>query len=608
MNAQNTRDEGRRVVRIGGASGFWGDSTLATPQLLEVAGLDYLVYDYLAETTMAILARARAKNPALGYATDFVTDVLQTHLARILRQGVRVIANAGGLNPLACRDAIAALAAQQGLDVRVAVVTGDSLLDAWQAGTLSSVRRADDDAPLPDGLLSMSAYVGARGIADALAAGAQIVVTGRTVDSACVLGALAHEFGWSWQDWDRLAAGTVAGHIIECGAQATGGLFTDWQRVPGWDNIGYPVLEIEHDGRFVLTKPSGTGGLIDRLAVAEQLLYEVGDPAAYRMADVTCDIRDVRIEQLDAGRVRVSGARGRAPGRDYKGNVTWQDGWQIQLMMAIRGRDARARAQRTAEALLARTRRMLAQAGLPDYSATQVELLGCESHYGPHAQTFDTREVVLRIAARHPCAAGLKFLQRECASVGTSMAAGTRSTFGGRSDIQPLIRVCSFFIDRNEVPLTLVEAGATHPVVGLVADVEADVAADKPGATTAPPADDAPRPSGPARRGRLVEIAVARSGDKGDDENIGVIARRPEYLPWLRAGLTARVIKDYFAHLVSGTVERHEVPGIDALNFVLTHALGGGGVSSLRSDPLGKSYAQMLLDLELDVPLAAGAA
>lgn len=602
MNGQPARDAGRRVVRIGGASGFWGDSTLATPQLLDVPDLDYLVYDYLAETTMAILSRARAKNPALGYATDFVTEVLQTHLARIVGQGVRVIANAGGLNPLACRDAIVAMAAQQGIEVRVAVVTGDSLLDAWQSGALASVRRAEGDVPLPEGLLSMNAYVGARGIADALAAGAQIVVTGRTVDSACVLGALAHEFGWSWQDWDRLAAGTVAGHIIECGAQATGGLFTDWERVPDWDNIGYPVLAIEHDGSFVLSKPAGTGGLIDRLAVAEQLLYEVGDPAAYRMADVTCDVRDVCIEQLDAGRVRVSGARGRAPGRDYKGNVTWQDGWQIQLMMAIRGRDARARAQRTADALLARTRRMLAQAGLPDYSATHVELLGCESHYGPHAQQFDTREVVLRIAARHPLAAGLRFLQRECASAGTSMAAGTRSTFGGRSDIQPLIRVCSFFIDRDEVPLTLVDAEATHPVAGAVVDASADNAT----VAAARQADDATRPDGPSRRGRLVEIAVARSGDKGDDENIGVIARRPDYLPWLRAGLTARVVKDYFAHLVSGTVERYEVPGIDALNFLLTHALGGGGVSSLRSDPLGKSYAQMLLDIELDVPLAAG--
>ncbi|MDR2991201.1 MAG: DUF1446 domain-containing protein [Burkholderiaceae bacterium] len=606
--ANGRSHRGHATVRIGGACGFWGDSMIATPQLLDVPRLDYLVYDYLAETTMSILARAQAKNPALGYATDFVNDVLQPHLARILAQGVRVIANAGGLNPLACRDAIAAIAQQQNLNVRIAVVTGDSLLPAWQAGKLTSVHSIggmdgiNGNPVLPESLLSMSAYVGARGIADALDAGAQIVITGRTVDSACVLGALAHEFGWAWNDWDRLAAGTVAGHIIECGAQATGGLFTDWQRVPDWENIGYPVLDVEHDGSFILTKPAGTGGLIDRLAAAEQLLYEIGDPACYRMADVICDVRAVRIEPIDAQHVRVSGARGRAPERDYKGNVTWQDGWQIQLMMAIRGIDAPAKARRTADALLARTRQMLHRAGLPDYSATQIELLGCENLYGPHARALDTREVVLRIAARHPQAAGLKFLQRECASAGTSMAAGTRSTFGGRADIQALIRVRPFLIDRAEVPLALVYEGLTHPVETNI-PIEAMQAASVASPSAAPAsalADE--KPAGRTRRGRLVQIAVARSGDKGDDENIGVIARRPEYLPWLRHALTPEVVHAYFAHLVQGQVTRYEVPGIGALNFVLTRALGGGGVSSLRSDPLGKSYAQMLLDMELDLP------
>ncbi|MCY1265094.1 Acyclic terpene utilization family protein AtuA [compost metagenome] len=585
-------------VRIGGASGFWGDSAIATPQLLEVPGLDYLVYDYLAETTMAILARAQTRDPALGYATDFVSAVIEPHLATLLERKVRLIANAGGLNPLACRDAVLRVAERQGLAPRVAVVSGDDLLPAWSAGAIHSLQRLDGEAALPAQLLSMSAYIGARGIADALASGADIVITGRVVDSAVVCGALVHEFGWSWRDWDRLAGATLAGHLIECGAQATGGLFTDWERVEGWDNIGYPLIDCAEDGSCVLGKPDGTGGLIDPLAVSEQLLYEVGDPSRYLMPDVTCDLTAVQARRHGPQAVRISGAKGLPPTDRYKGNATWQDGYQFQQLMAIRGIDAPAKARRTAEALLARTRRMLQAAGHADYSATRVELLGCESLYGAHARRLPTREVVLRIAVRHAEAKALRFLQKECSSAGTSMAAGTRSTFSGRADIQSLIRVLPFTLDKSEVQLTL------HRADGECVAVEAALGSDgEPEPTRQQPAPvravDEPgeRISVP-----LLRVAVARSGDKGDDENIAVIARRPEWLACLREQLTAEVVGEWFAHLVQGEVERFDVPGLHAMNFLLHNALDGGGVSSLRSDPLGKSFAQMLLDLPVRVP------
>ncbi|WP_420991550.1 acyclic terpene utilization AtuA family protein [Cupriavidus sp. 30B13] len=586
-----------RTVRIGGASGFWGDSAIATPQLLAVPGLQYLVYDYLAETTMSILARARAKDPALGYATDFVQAAMAPHLGQILARGIRVIANAGGLNPQACRAALLAAAAKQGLAPRVAVVSGDDVLarfDGWRAGGLTDLYSG---AAPPAELLSANAYTGAQGIARALAMGADIVIAGRCVDSAVVVGALAHEFGWQWHEWDRLAAGTLAGHVIECGAQATGGLFTDWRRVPDWDRIGYPVIDCAADGSFVLSKPDGTGGLVDPAAVAEQVLYEVGDPASYLMPDVTCDFRMVRTAQVAPGRVRVHGARGRAPGAHYKANGTWQDGYQLSLMMAIRGIDAPAKARRTAEALLARTRAMLAANGLPDYTDTVVELLGCESQYGPHARALPTREVVLRIGARHAQARALRFLQRECSSAGTSMAAGTRSSFAGRVDIQPVVKVFSFLVPKSEVPMR-VELDGSAETLSCAA-----IVGDLPAAEALPPAAHVPAiPAGPRVTVPLVALAYARSGDKGDDENIGVIAREPAFLPLLREQLTPAAVRAYFAHLVEGEVERFEVPGLHALNFLLHRALGGGGVASLRSDPLGKSYAQMLLDFPLTVP------
>lgn len=587
-----------KTVRIGGASGFWGDSATATPQLLAAPGLDYLVYDYLAETTMSILARARAKKPELGYATDFVQAAMLPHLKEILAKGVRVVANAGGLNPMACRDALLAGAAAQGLEPRIAVVTGDDVSGLMDALAAEGLRDFGTGAPPPAALMSANAYVGARTIATALEWGADIVIAGRCADSAVVVGVLAHEFGWHWDDWDRLAAGTLAGHVIECGAQATGGLFTDWAEVPGWENMGYPLIDCAADGSFIVSKPEGTGGLVHPGAVAEQVLYEVGDPANYLMPDVTCDFRSVHVAALDGGRVRVSGARGRPPTATYKANGTWHDGFQIAVMMAIRGIDAPAKARKTADALLDRTRALLAARGLGDYSETMVELLGCEALYGPNAQALPTREVVLRIAARHPEARGLAFLQRECASAGTSMGPGTRSSFSGRVDIQPVVRVFSFLVPKARVPLTveLGERRETQLDQGAVIMAPAQPLAS-------PPASPAPT-VGPWAEVPLVRLAWARSGDKGDDENIGVIARDPRFLCLLHDQLPAERVRQWFAHLVEGEVERFDVPGLHAVNFVLHRALGGGGVSSLRSDPLGKSYAQMLLDIPMRVPAA----
>jgi hypothetical protein len=572
---------------------------MATPQLLQVPGLQYLVYDYLAETTMAILARARAKDPALGYATDFVQAVMAPHLKAIHKRGIKAIANAGGLNPEGCRDALLKVAQAQGIDLSVAVVTGDDLMPQMST-LLTQGLQSSADAPLPERPLSANAYVGARGIAQALAAGADVVITGRCVDSAVVLGALVHEFGWSWEDWDRLSAGTLAGHLIECGAQATGGLFTDWQDVPDWANIGYPVIDVAQDGSLELSKPEGTGGLIHPGAVAEQILYEVGDPAQYLMPDVCCDWREVKAERTGMGTVQVSGARGLPAPTHYKANATWQDGYQLQLMMAIRGIDAPLKAERTAHALLERSRVLMAQQGFGDYSDTCVELLGGESHYGPHAQAHTAREVVLRIAVRHAQAKALAVLQRECASSGTSMGPGTRSSFSGRADIQPVIKLCSFRVPKALVRLQMQLGGDVQDA----SDLALPQTASAPSATSPVPAPCKPMPAmdEPLQDCRLIDLAWARCGDKGDDENIGVIARHANAWAWLRTQLQADQVQAYFSHLVLGPVLRYEVPGLQALNFHLQQALGGGGVCSLRSDPLGKSFAQMLLDMPLRVP------
>jgi hypothetical protein len=594
MNSSSNNNE--RVVRIGGASGFWGDSSVGAPQLVGSGQIDYLVFDYLAELTMSILAGARLKKPELGYATDFVSVAMKAVLKDVVKQGIRVVSNAGGVNPQGCADALAALAAEQGVALKIAVVSGDDVSPLLPQLRQSQppVRELQSGAALPERVLTANAYLGARPIQAALDAGAQVVITGRCVDSAVTLGVLMHEFKWQPGDFDLLAAGSLTGHIIECGCQATGGLHTDWDTVPDWPNIGYPIVECSADGSFIVTKPANTGGKLTPAVVGEQMLYEIGDPAAYLLPDVVADFTQVRIEQAGEHRVRVHGARGHAPTASYKVSATYVDGFKTAAQLTIVGFDAVAKAKRTGEAILARTGTLFSQYGFGPYSGTQLEVLGAESCYGPHAQALQTREAVLRLAVTHPRKEALELFAREVAPAGTSWAPGTTGAGGGRASVSPSIRQYAFLLDKS-----LVEA--TVAIDGERVDVprsEASAPAPIPSPARAPETHEAPL-APDAIEVPLIRLAWARSGDKGDTSNIGIIARHPALLPLLRDQLTEARVAEWLAHLVKGRVTRYEVPGIDAFNFVCEQALGGGGMASLRNDPLGKGMGQILLAMPL---------
>jgi hypothetical protein len=565
-------------------------------QLVGSGQIDYLVFDYLAELTMSILAGARLKKPELGYATDFVSVAMKAVLKDVVKQGIRVVSNAGGVNPQGCADALAALAAEQGVALKIAVVSGDDVspLLPQLRQAQPPVRELQSGAALPERVLTANAYLGARPIQAALDAGAQIVITGRCVDSAVTLGVLMHEFKWQPADFDLLAAGSLAGHIIECGCQATGGLHTDWDTVPDWPNIGYPIVECSADGSFVVTKPKGTGGKLTPAVVGEQMLYEIGDPAAYLLPDVVADFTQVRIEQAGEYRVRVHGARGHAPTASYKVSTTYVDGFKTAAQLTIVGFDAVAKAKRTGEAILARTGTLFSQYGFGPYSGTQLEVLGAESCYGPHAQALQTREAVLRLAVTHPRKEALELFAREVAPAGTSWAPGTTGAGGGRASVSPSIRQYAFLLDKSRVEATLAIDGERVDVPRS----EVSASAPIPSPVRAPETHEAPL-APDAIEVPLIRLAWARSGDKGDTSNIGVIARHPALLPLLREQLTEARVAEWLAHLVKGRVTRYEVPGIGAFNFVCEQALGGGGMASLRNDPLGKGMGQILLAVPL---------
>lgn len=601
MTIMNTHSNNpARPLRIGGASAFWGDSAIGVEQLVSTGSVDVLVFDYLAELTLSLLARARVKDPEAGYATDFVTD-LTPHLLQISKQRIKLLSNAGGMNPQACARALRQAGEAAGVQLRIVVVEGDDLSAQEEAIRASGVREMFSGAQLPTRMTSLNAYLGAQPIVAALREGADVVITGRCVDSALALAAAIHHFGWAADDYDRLASGSLVGHLLECTTQTTGGLYTDWLRIPMDREIGYPIAICEADGSFVLTKAPDTDGCVTPLVAAEQMLYEIADPARYMLPDVQCDFTGVTLVADGPDRVRFSGARGKAPTPSYKVSATWHDGYRLSATLTIVGDGAVTKAERVGETIIARARRLFAARGLGDFAETRIEVLGSEQpSYGANARATSSREVVLRVACRHESAAALALLSREFAPFGTAGSPGTTG-FSGRPKAQPVFRLFSFLWPKSSVPIVLLEEGRA-PVPCPPAPPSRDAQAAQAEDARPSPRAPAELPPGPLQRVPLFRLAVGRSGDKGNSVNIAIIAREPRYLPAIGAALTPQAVRHWFDHLVRGDVQRFDVPGVHAFNFVLQQALAGGGAASLRNDPLGKTFAQVLLAFEVDVP------
>jgi hypothetical protein len=422
-------------LRIANGAGFLGDSLTAPRRLVEAARVDYLTLEYLAELTMSILARAREKDASAGYATDFI-DVLASLTTELQKQPqLKIVTNAGGMNPQSCAREAANVLTKAGLsDVRIGVVSGDDLLPQ-----LPSMRAADQlldmDGKLctqwPDSpFVSANAYLGARPFVEALAAGARIVITGRVADASLTVGPAMHELGGDWNDWNRLAAFSVVGHLIECGAQVTGGYSTRWADFANLAAVGYPIAEIEADGSTVITKPDGSGGAVTRRTVIEQLTYEIGDPAHYLTPDVDVDFTTVTVEEVGRDRVLVRGAAGRPATDTYKLSAAYRDGFLAAGELLVYGEDAVGKAHACAEMILKR----VAAAGF-SLARTGVELLGVGSAAG-FTGAAGAREVVLRVAAHDANRAAVERFTKEFAPLITGGPAGLAGYASGRPTIR----------------------------------------------------------------------------------------------------------------------------------------------------------------------------
>jgi hypothetical protein len=443
-----------KKVRVANGQGFWGDSVDAPLELIGGGPVDYLGMDYLAEVTLSIMMRQKLKNPAAGYATDFI-DFVRRALPRLVEKNVRVVTNAGGLNPKACREKIFEVARALGVSgFKVGVVDGDDLLGRLPALVEAGhpLKNMDSGAPISQVLSSVTsanAYIGARPVAEALDGGALIVLCGRVTDTALALGPLVHEFGWAPDDWDRLAAGTICGHILECGAQCTGGNFTRWWEVPELWNVGYPIAEVEANGEFVVTKHPGTGGMVTVDTVSEQLVYEMGDPKAYLTPDVSADFTSIRLAQEGPDRVRVSGIRGASRTPFLKISASYLDGYKAAAQVTISGPRAVEKAELAADVVWKR----LARAGVTFADGDRVtELLGVSGVLpGVLAKPVDPPEVVLRFAVRDADRAKVDRFGKEIAPLVTAGPPGVTGFAGGRPKAQEVVAYWPALLAREEV-------------------------------------------------------------------------------------------------------------------------------------------------------------
>ena len=582
--------EPRRPIRVANCSGFYGDRLAAAREMIEGGPVDVLTGDYLAELTMLILWKARRKDPGAGYAVTFLTQMEQV-LGTCLDRGIKVVANAGGLNPAGLAERLSELAERLGLHPRVAWVEGDDLLPRLDEiqGAGHALANLDTGAALADsGLepISANAYLGGWGIAEALVADADVVICPRVTDASLVVGPAAWWHGWARDDWDALAGAVAAGHVIECGPQATGGNYPFLDELPRRGYPGFPVAEVAADGSAVITKHEGTGGVVSVGTVTAQLLYEIAEPA-YANPDVVAHFDTMTLDQVGPDRVRIAGTRGTPPPPALKVAMNAVGGYRNTMTMVLTGLDIERKAQ------LARDLLFDLLGGEDRFDATDVRLIRWDR---PDAETNEQATAHLRVTVK----------DRDARKVGRAFSNTTMElALGGYAGFHTTTPPGSETEYGIYWPALVPRELVTHTVV--LPGGERRTVADPPVAdgfapALAPAVPDVAVPDGPTARTPLGAVCGARSGDKGGNANVGVWARDDAAYAWLRHTLTSEVFTMLVPEAAGLTVRRHELANLRALNFVVVGILGEGVASSTRPDPQAKGLGEYLRSRCLDIP------
>jgi hypothetical protein len=443
----------KETIRIASGQGFWGDLLTAPIDQVTKGPIDYLVMDYLAEVTMSIMQKQKLKDPKLGYAKDLVSTI-DAIIPQLVENNIRLITNGGGVNLEACRDAIIEVARKHGLHVKIGIVTGDNILDDLDAliaegAELKNMESGEEVGDVREKVLSANVYLGAGPIVEALRQGAQIIITGRTTDTGLCLAPMIHEFGWSMDDWNKMAAGTIAGHIIECGAQSSGGNYMeDWRGVPDLANVGFPIIEASPSGEFVVTKHEGTGGRVSRGTVAEQCLYEIGDPREYITPDVTADFTSIHLEDLGNDRVRVHGITGRPNTPFYKVSMSYADGYSAFATLTYAWPEAIDKA-RAADSIL---RQRLDRLGL-EFDEVRTEYVGYNACHGPLSEAInpDPQEVMMRIGVRGPNFKAVERFGKEIAPLILTGPPNVTGFAGGRPRPSEVVAYWPALIEKSRI-------------------------------------------------------------------------------------------------------------------------------------------------------------
>jgi hypothetical protein len=580
-------------IRIANCSGFYGDRLSAAREMVEGGPIDVLTGDWLAELTMLILARTRATRPGGGYARSFVTQMEQV-MGTCLDHGVKVVTNAGGLDPEGCADAVAAVADELGLSPTIAYVNGDDLLPRLDELVAAGVDLSHLETGEPIGdtsrFISANAYLGCWGIVEALGRGADIVVTGRTTDAAVVCGPAAWHHGWARDDWDALAGGVVAGHVIECGTQATGGNYSFFTEVPGMTRTGFPWAEIAADGSSVIGKHDGTGGEVSIGTITSQLLYEIGAPS-YLGPDVTARFDTIGLDQVAPDRVRIRGARGEPPPPTLKVAMNELGGYRNDIGVALTGLDIEAKAQLVEDAFWEACPFKPA-----DFASVTTRVVRTDK---ADPATNEEAVAVWRLTLKDPDERKVgRAVSNALVELGLATIPGFFGVGGGPREGRPYGVYRPAVVPAELVPQHVVVLGGDRTVVDSVAPRSGPVQ------VTPAPGPNAAPPGGHTVAAPLGRVVGARSGDKGGNANLGVFVRSDEGWAWLDNFLTTDELRALLPETAGLAIDRHRLPALRSLNFVIHGLLQEGVAASTRQDAQGKSLGEWLRARVVEVPAA----